>query len=296
MDGGAVYGFRVVSPLTFVYLREGDGDPLEVVEGAEATGRPHGELLFDWEGYGFHTRLYQEGATYEFWVKGFGLFVIEPQVPRITVPETDEPLRREELMWGLPALLCLTERGDFAIHAAAIEVDGRAILLAAPGSFGKSTLAAGFGSKGFRVLSEDSSCLRVIDMPYVIPGPALLRLREDVGREVEVASATEIDAGSDRVRYAIDPEARGDCTPVPLAAVALLRESEDGVWIEPAEPIQTIRDLWNLSFQTQEEEQARVFQSAADLVSTVPVFNLHRPLRLDALDDTVHSLLEHVDH
>ena len=57
-------------------------------------------------------------------------------------------------------MLCFRARGDTALHAAAVEVDGQAVVLGAPGTFGKTTLAAAFHAAGHRLLSEDTTCIR----------------------------------------------------------------------------------------------------------------------------------------
>ena len=58
--------------------------------------------------------------------------------PLLTMPLGVEPVRREERLWGIPAALALIRRGDVAVHAAAVEIDGRALLFAGPGRFGKT--------------------------------------------------------------------------------------------------------------------------------------------------------------
>ena len=79
--------------------------------------------------------------------------------------------RREARLFGLPAALCFMTRGDVAVHAAAVDVDGSALLLAAPGRFGKTTLAAAFAGEGFRLLAEDTACYRSIPRPIGAPRP-----------------------------------------------------------------------------------------------------------------------------
>ena len=71
-------------------------------------------------------------------------------------------------------------RGDLAVHAAAVDVDGSALLLAAPGRYGKTTLAAAFAGQGYRLLAEDTTCYRPSSDPSVLPGLAMLRIRPDV--------------------------------------------------------------------------------------------------------------------
>ena len=153
----------------------------------------------------------------------------------MTLPDTENVVRREERLWSIPAMLCFLARGDAALHAAAVEVDGQAVVLAAPGSFGKTTLAAAFHAAGHRLLSEDTTCIRGAEAPLVVPGPAMLRLRHDVAEQLEIPNATPVGTvEDDRVHLALDPAVRGDCSPVPLRAIVLLRHADEGFRIEPA--------------------------------------------------------------
>src|SRR5207244_12530639 len=86
----------------------------------------------------------------------------------------------ERLRWGIPAALRCMHRGDLPLHAAAVEVESRALVLAAPGWHGKTTLALAFQRHGYRVLTEDLACCSLASTPKLLPGPALLRVRPHV--------------------------------------------------------------------------------------------------------------------
>jgi hypothetical protein len=285
---GACYGFEVRSTLPFSYLREGAGDPLEVTAPA-ADGETSGDrLLVEWlptAGVPLEARLYSDGSSFRLWIGGGGWFSIHPESRRIEVP-ADGGLRTEERLWGIPALLCFRARGDLPLHAAAVEVDGGAVLLAAPRTYGKTTMAAAFHRAGHRVLSEDTSCVRAGADAAIVPGPAMLRLRHDVAARLSPPRAERLGEDEDRVHYALhDP---GDCEPVPLRAVVFLDESPEAAGLEPVEQPEAIRDLWALSFRLPlEQDVADSFTGVVDLAAAVPSFRLRRPLDLDALDDHV---------
>lgn len=50
-------------------------------------------------------------------------------------------------------------RGITCLHASVVAIDGRAIVLAGPSGFGKSSLAAAFAKRGFPVLGDDVAAL-----------------------------------------------------------------------------------------------------------------------------------------
>jgi hypothetical protein len=293
---GSCYGFGVRSELPLRFLREGAGEELTIlagdgVEDAPPASPPVLEWVIRRDGV-FHARLHEDGTSLRLWVAGTGWYAIDPENRTIVVPEGGNPVKREARLWGIPAVLCFTARGDAALHAAAVEIDDGAVLLAAPGTFGKTTLALAFARAGYRVLAEDLSRVRVAAEPAVTPGPALLRIRADVAELLELPAGEPLDGGDERVYLAPDESRRGDCSAVPLRAIVLLRRGDDGVVLERVDPAESLRDLWALSFALPKPvERARCFDRLAALACGVPVWNLSRPLSLDALDGTVEALV-----
>jgi hypothetical protein len=292
---GTCYGFAVRSGLPFHYLRSGGGQELHVSAASHVPDGDAGELLFDWQPtrrFPLAGRLFRTEPGYRLWVDTWGWFEIDPQASHVTLPESDNVIRREERLWSIPAMLCFLARGETPLHAAAVEVDGRAVILCAPGTFGKTTLAAAFHAAGHRLLSEDTTCIRG---STVVPGPAMLRLRHDVAEQLDVPHAAPVGTtGDDRVHLALDQHVRGDCSPVPIRAVVLLHSCDHGIRLERAPAPQAVRDLWALSFRLPTEaDRARCFVALADLARSLPVWNLHRPLTIRDLPATVDCVAEH---
>jgi hypothetical protein len=290
MACGTCFGFVVHSSLPFHYLRGGDGEPLHVELGADDDPAVHGRLLKEWTAP-FEARLYTVGEAYRLWIAGSGWFEIDPREPRIAVPQGAEPVRREEQLWGMPALLCFLARGRLPLHAAAVEVDGEAILLGGQRTLGKSTLAAGFAHAGYRLLSEDLSCLDVSGKPAVLPGPAMLRVRPDIGARLAFPFALQTKQTDDRRHLALDEATRGDCRPVPVRAIVFLQHSENGVHVERVPTVTAVRDLFSLSFRLPGEEgRAQCFMGVSDLARIVAVSVVHYPRRLGDLQRIVDTI------
>jgi hypothetical protein len=328
-SGGTCYGYQVCSPLAFRYLRagggpgSGEGDRLEIA--VAPPPKPASlELLQEWcpPHAPAQVQLFADEEGYRIRFPDIGWFGVQPKGPRITVPPTGHPLRIEERVWGLPILLCFLARGDLPLHAAAVEIDGRALLLAAPGRFGKTTLAAAFALAGYRVLAEDLVCLRSHPVPAVIPGPTMLRVRRDVsgafasgasegrgrsvGREIRGEPGRELERelgrelgrnlgpGDDRVHLLLESR-RGGCRPVPLAGVATLHVADSDPRLESVTGAGVVRDLWTMSFNLPTPaDRARCFTAVAGLASTTRTWKLTRRLRIEDLRPTVECLVDAV--
>ena len=297
---GTCYGYDVHSTMELSYLRGGKGDRLHVSVVDVDHPVPDEEPLLEWlpTEHPFGAALWRlPNGLWQLWVDGIGWFRIDPQGLRIEVPVSTDLVRLEERIWGIPTLLCFLERGDLPLHAAAVEIDGRAVVLAAPGHTGKTTLAGACATAGFRVLSEDLTCIRFNDgHPSIIPGPAMIRLREEVSSHVKVQGDV-LGTSEGRVHIGLDTSSRGTCDPVPLAAVYLLNETPEGIAIEPHSPVDALSDLWGLSFRVPtDEDRTRCFNGVVDLVSEVPVYDLYRPLTYGTLPQVVRALEGSVLH
>jgi hypothetical protein len=78
--------------------------------------------------------------------------------------------------------IVLRARGLTCLHASAVAVGGRALLLCGGSGAGKSTTAAGFAARGHRVLADDVAALEWSGGPRVRPAYPHLRLWPDAVR------------------------------------------------------------------------------------------------------------------
>jgi hypothetical protein len=181
------------------------------------------------------------------------------------------------------------------LHAAAVEVDGGAIVFAAPGMFGKTTLAAAFLHRGHRVLAEDLACCRLPAQgpPVVLPGPALLRVRPDVYDLFgDIRGARAVADDPERVHLALEDDLRGTGDPVPIAALVLLRRTSPRIHLERAESTSLLADLWTVSFNLPtDEDRSRCFAGIVDLVDAVPTWTLDRPLSFESLPSVLDEVI-----
>jgi hypothetical protein len=292
---GCCAGFTIRSPVRFETLRAGDSlPPLTVDQVAEAE--PEGEMLREWRprpDNPFHGRLLRTSTGFAFWSSDAGWYLVDPERSSIavsTVSPGRDALRRELRMFGIPVSLCIHAAGDVAVHASAVEIDGRAVLLAGPGRQGKTTLAAAFHRAGHRLLSEDTTRCDP-RLPAAYPGPAAMRLRADVAAGITLTDATARASSDDRVQVIVAPDRRGSGAPVPLVAILVLRPGTTAPRAEPVARHSVARDLFALTFTPPGPAgQAEVFERIADLAGRVDAFDLYRPMTFGALDEAVQRV------
>jgi hypothetical protein len=297
-EGRGCFGFQVRSRCAFRFLRRAGGeDTLHVSETTADLTAPGGALIAEWilpdPVTSTGARLYRTDGTFHFWTGDAGWYRIDPAARAIEMSPSDDEVRREQRLWGVPTVLCFMERGDFGLHAAAVEVDGRAIVLAAPGRHGKTTLALGFHRFGYRLLTEDTTCCRLATDPLLLPGPTSVRVRPDVFPGEAPPATTIVSVRDDRIHLMVDADRAGDIRPVPIRAIVFLREPAEAIRLERVKPGEALPDLWALNFHLQNTlARGRSFSQLAQLAAAVGIWNLHRPLSLASLEEVVSRIVE----
>ena len=291
---GSCYGFSISSELAFQFTRPGAGETLNITEASPDRPQPQGDPLLEWEqapGHPF-ARFYSHDDEYSLWIDQMGWFFVQPARRAIQVPNQVDPVRREVRLWSLPAALCLVERGDLSLHGAAVDLGGTALVFAAPGKHGKTTLASAFLQAGYRLLSEDLTCCRPQEIPSVMPGPAVMRVRRDSYDRLEFPGTQVVAEDPDRVYLSIEENLRGDARAVPIGGIIFLRRSTDGMSLERVSVPESLRDLWALSFSLPtDESKRRCFRAITPLAESVPVWNLYREFRFDNLSSVIDKLI-----
>jgi hypothetical protein len=186
-------------------------------------------------------------------------------------------------------MVTFTRHGDLSLHAAAIERNGRAVIVAAPGKHGKTTLALALHGAGCRLLTEDIARVQMQPHPSVMPGPALLRMRSN---QVIPDGMRLVEMGASRAYLEIEPERRGDGGPVPLAAIVLLHVGDGPICAGADRQRRRHPRHVVLAFRIPDTaDRTRAFQQLADLTTTVPVYTFHRPMTFETLPDVVAQVM-----
>jgi hypothetical protein len=290
------FGYSPRSTVGFAACRPAVDAAFDTIEISECDGElemPTPPLLEWQEERRPFARLWDDAPRFTVWIDGIGWFQINRAVPSIKIPAASSGIRREARLWGVPTALCFMGRGDLPLHAAAVDVNGSAVVFAAPGRYGKTTLAAAFMQAGHRLLSEDLTCVRASPTPMVWPGPALLRVRKDAFRSLAFSDADVVDEDETRMYVLPDLEARGNGTGVPLRAIVFLRTHDaDRLVLERVEETRSaFPDLWTLSFNMpNDSDRTRCFSTITALAASVPIWNLARPLSYESLPRVIATI------
>jgi hypothetical protein len=214
----------------------------------------------------------------------------------------DAPEVRLFLLGSVFGILC-NQRGVLPLHAAAVEVDGKAIAFAGASGAGKSTLAAAFHRRGFRLLADDVTPIR-FDGNHVefLPGLQRIRLWAD-----SMAAIDWRQGEAERCRPGIEKFSRAfdhGFVDKPLQPVALfhLRALSDTNGdttmsrLRGADAVHQVRRQvyrWRTLQRSTSTSEAvsRVLRSAAGIPRH---YVLSRRLGYDNLDHTIDTALEAV--
>jgi hypothetical protein len=290
----ACYGFSVRSEEPLRFARNGGGQDALMVARLRGPAPVPGEApLAEWVfGDGrARARLYAGGGVFTLWTSDVGWFRMAPADGTVEIPADGDEIRREQLLWTLPAMTCAEQRGDLAIHATGAEVDGEALLLAADDPASAAALALGFHCAGFRVLGDSGVRVRRPSGTagaMLFPGAATLRV-PDALIPGTPAGMTFVAAAGGSVLLALDADARGDGTPLPLRALVVVDGgARDAARLRPDDAFAA---LWPLVFHTHEEaSQTRALAGLRALVGAVPAWRMAPPGAGD-LEDAAERLV-----
>jgi hypothetical protein len=193
-------------------------------------------------------------------------------------------------------------RGAPSLHASAVAVAGRAILLVGSSGAGKSTTAAALAQRGLAVLTDDVAPLvEQRDVFLVQPGlPRLLLLPEtlrSVGRVAD--SSPGLSPAWDKL--AVGPAAHGFAfcpEPLPLGGIYLLGDRQANVSTPTLQPLTGAEALIQVAANSylfrllSPTMRAEEFTFLSRVLRQVPVRLVRRPDDTDRLDALCDVILE----
>ncbi len=288
---GSLYGFEVAAGdgLSLQRLNAAAGTRGELVlETATGLHPPAGEpvsTLVDEAGRCWYASYeLDDGGACLLQLPPTGSFLLEPGTARIAVDrdDTDDQLL-EHRVASTAICTLLAMRGDLALHAAAAEANGQAVVFCGPTQRGKSTLARVLGETGYCLLGEDGIAIELgAGRAIAYPGARGVRMRRSG------------DGGGQRSELLADP-GPGEPLPCPVAAVVLLGERGAVLEVEALERARALALLTpNLIHSGTRPAIGAAFANLADFLGVVPAFRASLPDDLDALPSAAAALLDKV--
>jgi hypothetical protein len=234
-------------------------------------------------------------ATY--WIEAGRQVTIAAPLP------PDSSLIRVFLLGTVLTVLCF-QRGLVPLHASAVDIGDRALLISGVSGAGKSTLAAAFAAQGYRLLGDDLCALQLDEgQPLrILSAFPRVKLRADSARQLRV-SADDLDRGREgleKFNLAL-PETRFQPHALPPAQIVFLKTAADGALAEPRAlvGVAAMRRLdlvhrWQLGAAL--GFQPLIFTAMARLANAVPMVEVSRNddlSDLPVLVDRIRALADH---
>ena len=207
---------------------------------------------------------------------------------------------------GLPLAAALFFRGAVALHASAVVLDGRALLVAGRSGSGKSTTTAAALAAGAALLSDDLCTLTPTPSGWMVePGYPWLRLSPDTGRLLGLATADLPrifgPGNPDDKRWVDSRSLPAGFHPraAPLAGICVLagprrKEAEPSFRaLTPAEGC-AVLEPHGFGWKAVDQPLAASLATCAWVASRVPVFRVLLPEGLDAMIPAARAILRHV--
>jgi len=189
----------------------------------------------------------------------------------------------------------LHQRGVLPLHGSAIETQYGAVVFVAHSGVGKSTLAAAFHQRGYRVLSDDI-CVITMDTGKPVAHPSFPRLHlwEDVLDRLDQALPRLL-VRAKLEKYGVPLEAQFAVQSSPLYAVyELAVDTTPCVTVQPLAYMEKFEALINHTYRGQFVRglglRQRHFAQAATVANPVKMSRVTRPQKLFLLQELVQAV------
>lgn len=138
-------------------------------------------------------------------------------------PGSDQASIRLFLLGSCIAAVCY-QRGLLPLHGSAVQTRHGAVIFAGGSGMGKSTLAASFQQRGYPILADDLSVIKLDETgrPWVMPGQIRLKLWRDVLDHMGHDSNGLNPVRPNLEKYSLPLESAFAVDPVPLHKVYVL--------------------------------------------------------------------------
>lgn len=228
-------------------------------------------------------------------IKGVGRYLVE-EGRRISVEPIEGSSEDEVRLFLMGSVIgaLLYQRGLFPLHGSAVETQWGAMIFVGPQGVGKSTLAAQFFRRGYRLLSDDVCAVTTSSGRLkVLPALAQFRLCADAYERLDPRQ---------EARFLVDkfviPMNEGYCPdPAPLKAVHVLADQEEGgpqfELLRGFDRVERLlENLYRPQFLKGQETQSDLMRLAGQIAQQANIVTVSRkrdPETIDGLIDFLES-------
>jgi hypothetical protein len=195
---------------------------------------------------------------------------------------------------GTVTALLLAQRGEFALHASVVDVDGLGVAVAGRRGAGKSTTALRLAQRGHPLVTDDVSPLQNEGRFSVHPFGRPIHVAPETARGIGLDVSAAPPVTGDDSKLTLPPPASA---PVPLRAIAVLRAGS-GLAVE-AVRTRGLRAHRLVRLHTyrgpmlQQLFHTELFTWAGEVAAEVPVYVVTRPAQgwtVDAVADVLERI------
>lgn len=282
-----IYGMRIRSEVLLPEMPQADwdGEP-DVVVRKSAVGDSEFEAV--------DTGIFWKTASGRFQIdiENVASYVVR-NGQEITVDSEPEACEYQVAIFLLGSVMgaLLYQRGLWPLHASAIETSEGAVLFAGRSGTGKSTLAAGLQKRGYSVLSDDISPLKITDTAAsVFPAVPRIKLMPDATSHLGIdVSSLRRDNGKGKFLTPVSQFSTRSCSVRHIFLLDLTKQ--DDCVIRPVSGPEALgllaRATYRRKFMKGLGLHTQHFPRMTALAGMVPMSILHRPRDLSALDRTL---------
>lgn len=202
------------------------------------------------------------------------------------------------LLLGFALGMVLTQRGVLVMHASALELGGRGILLVGPPGAGKSTMAAALCQEGWSFLADDIAAISRNDagVLQIIPGFPKQKLTPESAAMLGIETAG-LSIVPDKNKFVIPMTAAFCSQPVPIKAIyEIICQPGDTVSVEPVTGMKKleclIENTYVASLLGTSGRKAANLEQCFALAEQAKVFRLTRSIGQATIASQVACLLD----
>jgi hypothetical protein len=234
-----------------------------------------------------------------FTLEGVGRFRVSDGCRIDVDPDSDaDPAQLQGYLLGNALAVLLYQRKRLLLHASVVSINRRGVAFLGDSGAGKSSIAAAFLAKGYKLLVDDLASIDVVEnSAWVDPGFPYIKLSNDAlglfaSNPAQLVFMEEID---EKKSYLIEELSNGNR--VALEQIFVIKSGEEVV-LEPFNAQQALLELMRYSIPPSmvRLNHAAHFERCVELVKCTRVFGLRRPGSISQLSQLVDRVEMSISH